>query len=77
MGPLLNAIIRIRVPTVAVLGNHDYESGLEQELMRMIDCRGNQGARRERLRARWLALLGRRGLWAFRAPERIPEELQS
>ena len=41
MEPLLNAIIRIRVPTVAVLGNHDYESGLEQELMRMMIAEGN------------------------------------
>ena len=40
MEPLLNAIIRIRVPTVAVLGNHDYESGLEQELMRMMIAEG-------------------------------------
>jgi Icc-related predicted phosphoesterase len=40
MEPLLNAIIRIRVPTVAVLGNHDYESGLEQELMRMMTAEG-------------------------------------
>ena len=27
MESLLNALVRIRVPTVAVLGNHDYESG--------------------------------------------------
>jgi Icc-related predicted phosphoesterase len=40
MEPLLNAIIRIRVPTVAVLANHDYESGLEQELMRMMIAEG-------------------------------------
>ena len=40
MEPLLNAIIRIRVPTAAVLGNHDYESGLEQELMRMMITEG-------------------------------------
>jgi uncharacterized protein len=40
MEPLLNAIIRVRVPTVAVLGNHDYESGLEQELMRMMIAEG-------------------------------------
>jgi Icc-related predicted phosphoesterase len=40
MEPLLNAIVRLRVPTVAVLGNHDYESGLEQELMRMMTAEG-------------------------------------
>ena len=36
MDPLLNALVRIRVPTIAVLGNHDYESGREQELMQMM-----------------------------------------
>lgn len=36
MEPLINAIVRLRVPTIAVLGNHDYESGKEQELMRMM-----------------------------------------
>jgi Icc-related predicted phosphoesterase len=40
MEPLLNVIVRLRVPTVAVLGNHDYESGLEQELMRMMTAEG-------------------------------------
>src|SRR5438128_5732335 len=40
METLLNALVRIRVPTVAVLGNHDYESGREQELMRMMTTEG-------------------------------------
>ena len=40
MEPLLNALVRIRVPTVAVLGNHDYESGREQELMQMMSAAG-------------------------------------
>src|SRR3982751_4365895 len=40
MESLLNALVRIRVPTVAVLGNHDYESGREQELMRMMTDEG-------------------------------------
>jgi Icc-related predicted phosphoesterase len=40
MEPLLNAIVRLRVPTVAVLGNHDYESGQEQELMQMMTAEG-------------------------------------
>src|SRR5437588_4753103 len=40
MEPLLNALVRLRVPTVAVLGNHDYESGQEQELMRMMTAEG-------------------------------------
>jgi uncharacterized protein len=36
MESLLNALVRLRVPTVAVLGNHDYESGQEDELMRLM-----------------------------------------
>ena len=36
MEPLLNALVRLRVPTIAVLGNHDYESGKEKELMEMM-----------------------------------------
>ena len=40
MEPLLNTLVRLRVPTVAVLGNHDYESGREQELMRMMTAGG-------------------------------------
>lgn len=40
MEPLLNALVRLRVPTIAVLGNHDYESGKEQELMRMMTTEG-------------------------------------
>jgi len=40
MEPLLNLLVRLRIPTVAVLGNHDYESGQEQELMRMMAAEG-------------------------------------
>src|SRR5579872_1626982 len=40
MHSLLNALVRLRVPVVAVLGNHDYESGQEQELMRMMSEEG-------------------------------------
>jgi uncharacterized protein len=40
MASLLNALVRLRIPTVAVLGNHDYESGQEQELMRMMTAEG-------------------------------------
>lgn len=40
MEPLLNVIVRSRVPTVAVLGNHDYESGKQEELMRMMSTAG-------------------------------------
>lgn len=40
MEVLLNALVRLRVPTVAVLGNHDYESGAEAQLMRMMSEAG-------------------------------------
>ncbi|HLJ27261.1 MAG TPA: metallophosphoesterase [Candidatus Angelobacter sp.] len=40
MHSLLNALVRLRVPIVAVLGNHDYESGQEQELMKMMTTEG-------------------------------------
>ena len=36
MEPLLNVLVRLRLPTVVVLGNHDYESGKEEELKRMM-----------------------------------------
>jgi Icc-related predicted phosphoesterase len=40
MEPLLNTIVRLRIPTVAVLGNHDYENGQEVELARMMTAAG-------------------------------------
>ena len=40
MEPLLNVLVRLRIPVVAVLGNHDYESGQEGELMRMMSAEG-------------------------------------
>src|SRR6266496_6802775 len=40
MEPLLNVLVRLRVPTVVVLGNHDYESGREGDLMRMLTQEG-------------------------------------
>jgi uncharacterized protein len=40
MESLINALVRLRVPTVAVLGNHDYEGGKEAELMRMLSTAG-------------------------------------
>jgi len=36
MEPLLNVLVRLRIPAISVLGNHDYESGKEEELGRMI-----------------------------------------
>lgn len=40
MEPLLNVIVRLRVPTIVVLGNHDYESGREAELKTMLTSAG-------------------------------------
>ena len=40
MESLLNALARIRVPTVAVLGNHDYEGGKQDDLIRMLTTEG-------------------------------------
>jgi Icc-related predicted phosphoesterase len=40
MEPLVNVLVRLRLPTIAVLGNHDYESGQEAELMRMMTSEG-------------------------------------
>ena len=33
-------MVRLRIPTVAVLGNHDYESEQQAELMRMLTAEG-------------------------------------
>ena len=40
MEPLLNALVRLRLPVIAVLGNHDYESGKQEELVRMMTAGG-------------------------------------
>jgi Icc-related predicted phosphoesterase len=40
MEPLLNVIVRSRIPTIVVLGNHDYESGKQSELVRMMTVAG-------------------------------------
>jgi Icc-related predicted phosphoesterase len=40
MEPLLNALVRLRVPIIAVLGNHDYESDKPAELTRMMTAEG-------------------------------------
>ncbi len=40
MESLLNAMVRLRIPIVAVLGNHDYESGQHEELMKMMNAEG-------------------------------------
>jgi Icc-related predicted phosphoesterase len=36
MEPLLNVLVRLRLVTIVVLGNHDYESGKEDELRKML-----------------------------------------
>src|SRR6266849_2168591 len=40
MEPLVNVLVRIRAPTIAVLGNHDYECGQETELIRIMTAEG-------------------------------------
>jgi Icc-related predicted phosphoesterase len=40
MEPLVNVLVRLRVPTIAVLGNHDYECGQEAELIRIMTSEG-------------------------------------
>ena len=40
MEPLLNVLVRLRLPTIVVLGNHDYESSREVDLMRMLSQEG-------------------------------------
>ncbi|MGB6676239.1 MAG: metallophosphoesterase [Terriglobales bacterium] len=40
MEPLLNTFVRLRIPIVAVLGNHDYESEQTPELLRMMTAAG-------------------------------------
>ena len=40
MESLLNVLVRLRLPTVVVLGNHDYECGKEAELARMVVSSG-------------------------------------
>ncbi|HJW99079.1 MAG TPA: metallophosphoesterase [Terriglobales bacterium] len=40
MESMLASFLRIRVPIVAVLGNHDYESGRQEELAKMMTAEG-------------------------------------
>src|SRR6476620_11038652 len=40
MEPLLNVLVRLRLPTIVVLGNHDYESGREADLIKMMTQEG-------------------------------------
>lgn len=40
MEQLLEVLVRVRVPIVAVLGNHDYESGAEEQLIQMLTAAG-------------------------------------
>ena len=40
MDSLLNVVVRLRIPTISVLGNHDYESGRAPELMKMMTDAG-------------------------------------
>src|SRR5690242_813777 len=40
MDSLLSMLVRLRIPTVAILGNHDYESGNQEKLMQMMVAEG-------------------------------------
>lgn len=40
MEPLINILVRLRIPIITVLGNHDYESGNEGELIQMLNSEG-------------------------------------
>jgi uncharacterized protein len=40
MDPLLNAFVRLRLPIIVVLGNHDYESGKQAELVQTMTSAG-------------------------------------
>jgi uncharacterized protein len=40
MEPLVNVLVRLRLPIIAVLGNHDYESGKHEDLIKMMTAEG-------------------------------------
>jgi Icc-related predicted phosphoesterase len=40
MDSLLTMLVRLRIPIVAVLGNHDFESGQQNELMKLMATEG-------------------------------------
>jgi len=40
MDSLLTMLVRLRIPIVAVLGNHDFESGLQNELIKLMTAEG-------------------------------------
>ncbi len=40
MNSLLTMLVRLRIPIVAVLGNHDFESGQQDELMKLMSAEG-------------------------------------
>jgi uncharacterized protein len=40
MDPLLAVLLRLKIPTIAVLGNHDYESSKEKDLCRKMEAAG-------------------------------------
>src|ERR1044071_10521768 len=40
MEPLLNVFVRLRIPIIAVLGNHDFESDHHADLIRMMTQEG-------------------------------------
>src|SRR5262245_51178207 len=63
MHSLLNALVRLRIPIEAVLGNHDYESGCEQELIKMMTAEASRY---------WTAAAMSAMAWASPAPRVSP-----
>src|SRR2546423_15395156 len=43
MESMLASFLRIRVPIVAVLGNHDFESGRQEEIAKMMNPGSGEG----------------------------------
>jgi len=64
MEPLLNTFVRLRIPIVAVLGNHDYESEQTPELLRMMTSAGIKVLTVARMNAMVSALRERKDSWA-------------
>lgn len=78
MTSLLNALVRLRIPIVAVLGNHDYESDQQEELTKAMIAEGVKvldGSSYERDGIGFAGTkgfyggFGRAGLTAFGEPE--------
>ena len=61
MEELLNSLVRLRLPIVAVLGNHDYECGFGGRTDTHDDAGRDQASGRHRVRTRWRRLCRHQG----------------